>query len=87
MASHGDKENLIHFTLVMRDFDEVIENEISNGKYKDGKGFRLDMTQVINNLPYLYPIFHSNACSTSTENIAATKGSILVHQIHSRSIG
>ncbi len=44
MASHGDKENLIHFTLVMRDFDEVIENEISNGKYKDGKGFRLDMT-------------------------------------------
>ena len=36
MASHGDKENLIHFTLVMKDFDEVIENCISNGQYMNG---------------------------------------------------
>ncbi|CAL8101844.1 unnamed protein product [Orchesella dallaii] len=33
MASHGDQENLVHFTLVMRDFDEVIENNIANGLY------------------------------------------------------
>lgn len=33
MSSHGDQENLVHFTLVMRDFDEVIENNIANGQY------------------------------------------------------
>lgn len=37
MASHGDQENLVHFTLVMRDFDEVIENNIANGQYGVGK--------------------------------------------------
>jgi len=36
MASHGDKENLIHYTLVMKDYDEVIENSISNGQYESG---------------------------------------------------
>ena len=36
MASHGDRENLVYFTLVMKDYDEVIENNISNGKYKEG---------------------------------------------------
>jgi hypothetical protein len=36
MASHGDRENLIHFTLVMKDYDEVIENNISNGQYEAG---------------------------------------------------
>jgi len=33
MASHGDRENLVTFTLLMRDFDEVIENNIGNGQY------------------------------------------------------
>lgn len=36
MASHGDRENLIHFTLVMKDYDEVIENNITNGQYQAG---------------------------------------------------
>lgn len=33
MSSHGDKENLVTFTLLMRDFEEVIENNIANGQY------------------------------------------------------
>ena len=37
MASHGDKENLLYFTVLMKDYDEVIENNISNGQYKAGK--------------------------------------------------
>lgn len=37
MASHGDKDNLIYFTLAMKDFDEVIESNINSGKYSQGK--------------------------------------------------
>lgn len=37
MSSHGDRENLIHFTLAMRDFDEVIEENIASGNYSNGK--------------------------------------------------
>lgn len=42
MASHGDRENLIHFTLVMKDYDEVIENNIANGQFQAGmKAFKI----------------------------------------------
>ncbi|CAG7718037.1 unnamed protein product [Allacma fusca] len=33
MDSHGDKENLILFTLEMKDYDEVIESNINSGLY------------------------------------------------------
>lgn len=36
MASHGDRENLVHFTFVMKDYDEVIESNINNGQYQTG---------------------------------------------------
>jgi hypothetical protein len=37
MSSHGDRENLLHFTITMKDYDEVIENNINSGQYQAGK--------------------------------------------------